>query len=325
MLRRVSLFEDHDGPEMIEPSVQPASLSDLVLADLPGYKQRLLERGAILFRGFDIQSVDDFHEFVTGYSDSHLRYMNRSTPRAQMTTNVYTATNYPRQQEIPLHSENSYQREWPMTVAFCCTLPAAVGGETPIASTREIVRSIGRELTDKFERLGIEYIRHYHDGIDLPWREVFQTGNRDDVTRYCTENGIECAWLEENLLRTSHVAQGIAEHPATGARVFFNQAHLFHVSSTGSAGAAALIQMFGDRLPRHARFGDGSEISAEELALVRRAFGQSARSFGWRRGDVLLLDNMQYAHGRRSYEGRRSVFAALMDPFPSPYRAPTGI
>jgi hypothetical protein len=89
---------------------------------------------------------------------------------------------------------------------------------------------------------------------------------------------------------------------------------LFHVTSLGPAGAQSLIQLFGaDRLPRQSKYGDGGEFAPEDLEEVRAAFRQHEVSFPWQPGDVLLLDNMQVAHGRRPFRGQRKVLASLLD------------
>jgi alpha-ketoglutarate-dependent taurine dioxygenase len=309
------LFDDHDGPMLIRPLKDRLSLSELVASDRAGFKQKLLEHGALLFRGFDVKGVADFDDFVANASDQCLEYMYRSTPRTGMSERVFTATNYPKALEIPLHNENSYQRSWPLTLAFCCTVAAMDGGETPIAPMEWISERIGGDLMDKFEQRGVEYIRHYHKNVDLPWQSVFQTDSPEVVESYCANHDIQCTWLDRGLLRTTQVCHGVAYHPVTQRRVFFNQAHLFHVSSLGQS-ATAMIDMFGaDKLPRHARYGDQEEISADELRTIRHAFKSSQLTFRWHPGDVLLLDNMQYAHGRRPFKGERAVYAALMDPF----------
>jgi hypothetical protein len=43
--------------------------------------------------------------------------------------------------------------------------------------------------------------------------------------------GIEFEWEEGDRLKTRQVCQAVATHPKTGEQVWFNQAHLFHVSS----------------------------------------------------------------------------------------------
>ncbi|ONI93024.1 hypothetical protein ALI22I_00595 [Saccharothrix sp. ALI-22-I] len=99
-----------------------------------------------------------------------------------------------------------------------------------------------------------------------------------------------------------------------GERVFFNQAHLFHVSNLPPEPAAALVNLFGaDRLPRNAYFGDGGELDPADLDRVCAAFRDAAVTFPWLAGGVLLIDNMRVAHGRRPFTGTRKVVASLVD------------
>jgi len=198
-------------------------------------------------------------------------------------------------------------------------VPAESGGETPIADMRRVSAAIGPALLDKFEVNRVRYVRHYRPRVDLAWETVFQTADRQQLAQFCTDNDIVHEWLDKETLRTVQVCQGTAYHPDTGERVFFNQAHLFHRSSLGAAASKAMTDAFGhDRLPRNAYFGDGSELQAEDLEHIRAAYRTEASSFKWRSGDVLLLDNMQVAHGRMPFKGKRRVLAALLDPVPAP-------
>ncbi len=313
MLKYARLFDRDSGPLLIEPQSGCPPLTESIAPCMSDLRLRLLDHGALLFRNFSMPDVGAFDQLVATISSRHLKQLYRSTPRTDITDRVSTATNYPPALEIPLHCENSYQRRWPQLIAFCCIEPAVEGGETPIASMRAVTTHIGERIMSRFEEHGVEYVRHYHEGVDVPWREVFQTDSREQVREHCYQNGIVCDWLGDGLLRTSQVAQGSACHPFTNEKVFFNQAHLFHVSSLGNR-AEAIVSLFGEKLPRHARFGDTSEIPIADLDRVREAFRMNSMIFKWWAGDVLLLDNMQYAHGRHPFRGRRSVFAALMDP-----------
>jgi alpha-ketoglutarate-dependent taurine dioxygenase len=274
----------------------------------------LLEHGAVLLRGFNVHSVDDFARVIDSTGMERINYVYRSTPRTVVADKIFTTTEYPPQQEILLHNENAFQRDWPLKVVFCCLIPAASGGATPLGDMRNITAAIGPALLERFAERGVRYIRHYRRHIDLSWQVVFQTEDPGQVAEFCRAEGIDHEWLDSETLRTSQVAHGAAAHPLSGERVYFNQAHLFHVTSLGEAGAQSLIKMFGaDRLPRHATYGDGQEIAVEDLERVRTAFRQHEVSFPWQSGDVLLLDNMQVAHGRRPFTGERKVLAALLD------------
>ena len=46
---------------------------------------------------------------------------------------------------------------------------------------------------------------------------------------------------------------------------------------------------------------DGSPIDPDALAAIRAVLRQESRAHAWRKGDVLVLDNMLSAHGRRPF------------------------
>src|SRR6185295_3309457 len=92
-------------------------------------KGRLAKIGAVLLRGFRTPSIEEFEEFLNIAAGELVEYSYRSTPRAQVSGRIYTSTEYPAHQSIPLHNEMSYTRQWPMVLGFLCVQPAAEGGE----------------------------------------------------------------------------------------------------------------------------------------------------------------------------------------------------
>lgn len=301
-------------PLMLERNGAASDAAQFVSCHREAVAELLLRHGALLFRGFHVSTVRDFERFVDAVSSERLDYIYGSTPRSAVAQRIFTATEYPASQEIPLHSENSYRRDWPLKLALCCLTPARDGGETPLADLRLVTQRIVPELLERFSQRGVRYVRHYHRYIDLPWQKVFQTQDPATLTEYCEAHDITYEWVGADVLRTEQVAQGTAVHPATGERCIFNQAHLFHVTSLGERATEAMVEHFGaDRLPRQSYYGDGGEIPAADLQLLRHAYSSSAVQVPWRQGDMLLLDNMQAAHGRRTFVGPREVVVALMD------------
>lgn len=274
---------------------------------------RLLdENGALLIRGLRVMGSKQFGsllEMLFGSELLHYRY--RSTPRTELRDNVYTATEYPAHEVIPQHNENSYSRSWPNRIGFLCMLPSKTGGETPIADSRAVYQKIDPAVRAEFEEKRVMYVRNYSD-LDLPWTEVFQTEDPAEVERYCSENDIECEWLEGSRLRTRQVNPASVAHPSTGERVWFNQAHLFHVSSLPSDIRETLVDSLGeDYLPRNCFFGDGSAIDPRCLETVRRAYEETKIKFSWQQNDLLLLDNIRYSHGRESFAGERRILTGM--------------
>jgi len=214
-----------------------------------------------------------------------------------------------------LHNENSYSHAWPLRIWFFCHQPAQAGGATPIADSREVASRLDPALVKRFADLGVMYVRNYRQGMDLPWQEVFQTQDKADVERFCGEAGISCEWRGEEL-RTRQVCQGVVQHPQTGATIWFNQAHLFHPTALGEEIREALLEVYGtEGLPRYACYGDGSPIADSDLATIRDAYRAGMVDVAWEQGDVLLLDNVLVAHGRRPYTPPRRVLVAMTDSF----------
>ena len=275
-------------------------------------REILLREGALLFRDMGIDDVDLFKRTIDAFSGGpRLSYENRSTPRTHLTDRIYTSTEYPAEYAIPLHNENSYTNSWPGTIFFYAAQPSESGGETPIADSRRIYAALDPALRARFESRGVMYVRNYGH-LDLPWQEVFQTEDRGRVEAFCAEAGIGFEWRDGGALRTWQVCQASAAHPQTGETVWFNQAHLFHVSSLPDAQRTALLEACGnDGLPRNAYYGDGSDIEESALDEIRCCYAEHAIAFPWQRGDLLVLDNMLFAHGRMPYRGARRILVGM--------------
>lgn len=73
-----------------------------------------------------------------------------------------------------------------------------------------------------------------------------------------------------------------------------------------------LLSVMGkEELPSNATYGDGTPITIEELDAVRRAYHESEVVYPWQRGDLLVVDNVLVAHGRKPFHGPRRVLAAM--------------
>src|SRR5258708_1936651 len=284
-------------PLLLEPAVEGLSLSSWTTSNRESIQAKLTRHGALLFRGFSAGAVADFEEFMTILAGNLLDYSYRSTPRTQVSGKIFTSTEYPAHQTIPLHNEMSYSRHWPMMLGFFCLQPAAEGGETPIADSRKVLARIEPAIRDRFKEKNVRYVRNYGDALDLPWQEVFQTDDRAAVEDFCREAQIEFAWQADGRLRTSQVCQAIARHPRTEEDVWFNQAHLFHVSSLNAEVRNSLFASAGDEPPRNAYYGDGSPLDDRELDSIRAAYASETIIFKWQQGDVLVIDTMIVAHG----------------------------
>lgn len=311
----VSITDQAPGAEVLPRCVQASpgqSIHALEQSIRDSLDDSLRTAGGVLFRGFNVATPIDFKRFAASFGAPLASYEFGSTPRSKVFAGVYSSTEYPAHQFIPLHNEQAYTRPWPARIWFHCIKASETGGETPICDSRLIYQRMPAEIREAFASRELLYVRNYSGALDLPWQKVFNTEDRAQVERYCQDNDIEWEWKADGELRTRQRCAAVLQHPETGEWVWFNQAHLFHVSAIEPGVRASLLAAVGEEnLPRHVYFGDGSAIPDAMLDTVRAVYDQTAVSFPWEPGDILMLDNRLVAHGRNPYTGDRKVIVAM--------------
>jgi amino acid adenylation domain-containing protein len=301
-------------PLVMEPTLGEVDLVAWAEKNLELIEEKLLEHGGILFRGFGLRSLADFDRATATLCPERVNYFEGSSPRLVLGDNVYTSTEYPPELFVSLHNELSYAHKWPRKILFFCAVEPQVGGETPIADSREIFARIAPEVRQRFVEKGVRYVRNLHGsrGAGLSWQTVFETSQPTAVESYCREGGIEFRWSEDGRLWTSQNRPAAVKHPRTGEMLWFNQAHQFHPSNLGEEEARALLAASDEAdLPINSFYSDGTSLEPEALQEVRNAYDQAMVKFRWREGDLLLLDNMLAAHGRMPFSGPRRIAVAM--------------
>lgn len=302
-------------PLQVEARAEGLELADWAQGRQEMVDDWLVRHGGVLFRGFRVEQAAQFEGAIDVLCGGALDYTERSSPRSPVAGKVYTSTDHPASQPIYLHNEQSYNLRFPRNIAFYCHQPAAEGGATPVADCRNVHRRLDPAIRDRFEERGYRYVRHFHAHYGLSWQDAFQTDDRATVERYCADNQIDCEWRADGVLRTAQRRRTIARHPVSGEETWFNHLTFFHVSTLEPAVRDFLLAAFGeDALPNNTYYGDGAPIEEEVLDRLRRLYAEETVSFPWRRGDVLLLDNMLTAHGRTPFSGARKILTAMARP-----------
>ncbi|UJR11966.1 hypothetical protein I4U23_016144 [Adineta vaga] len=312
-------------PRVYESTTTNRSLS-ILLSFITNNKVKLLKQlhqdGALLFRGFAVDSAEDFSKVVELLADkdkAFLDYKDGISPRTRITNKVFTSTEYPQQFDMALHNEMSYSHTMPSMIFFYCQLPPdeSAGGETPIGNSAAIYNAIDPSIRQDFIDKQLLYITNLPsktNGISLgkTWQDTYQTESKADVETFLKDRDIQFKWLADDRLRTIRLIDGVRQHPDTGEMVWCNHAHLFHPTDLNISTRQTLQKRLEPLdMPKNCFFGNGDIIPDTSLDHIRQVLKQHEIKWTWKTGDILILDNLRTAHGRASFHGERRILVSM--------------
>ena len=163
-----SVFDGVRVPLLIEPSTANRDLAALLAENEQAIHAALLERGAILFRGFGTDSLASFEHAVAAMSADRVGYRYGSTSRTHKGNRIFTATEYPRLRRkfrciTRMRISGNGQRE---SRSAACGPPLMV--ETPLADMRKVMTALAPGVLERFRTRQVRYVRHYHPYVDVP-------------------------------------------------------------------------------------------------------------------------------------------------------------
>ena len=275
--------------------------------------------GFVVFRGYDVQSDQDFHRFVESFGLENFKYADSfsNAVRHNRTDRVFTANEAPPNVEIFLHHEMAQTLTFPGALFFFCEKAAESGGATPICRSDLTLKTLETQnpaFVAKLRSVGVKYRNsmpseaNHESGQGRSWKDTLTVNSAHEAEEKLVALGYQFNWLEDGGLSVQTPALAAVDHFGRGKDVFFNQI---------VAAAAGWTVAADDKEPRLC-FGDDSPIERADLAGTIKAAYQHTVDLKWQTGDVALLDNLKVMHGRRPFEGSRSVLASLCNPISRP-------
>ncbi|MFJ8790573.1 TauD/TfdA family dioxygenase [Streptomyces sp. NPDC102462] len=303
-------------PYEVTPGDSGVEASAAGLLDLLGridLTKVLTAEKALVLRGFGI-TPDTHGGVVDALLPRRLAYVHGNSPRTKVGDNVYTSTEYPAEFVISMHNELSYASSWPARLLFYCEQVPHTGGATPVVDGARWLRSLDAEVREAFSA-GVRYVQNLHDGFGFgkSWQDTFETDDRSTVDAHLAGTGAKWTWTRDGTLRITHLGPATVRHRFTGAEVWFNQADQFHFAGLGEQGAEVREVLPEDELPQAVTFADGRPVPPEYITHIQETGLKLAVDVEWAAGDLLLIDNVLVARGRRPFTGPRRVLVAMSD------------
>lgn len=277
-------------------------------------EKKLASSGAILFRGFPLNSAETFDQFSNAFDYPNFTYKESlsNAVRINFTERVFTANEAPKDVEIYLHHEMAQTPISPSKIFFFCKSSADKGGATPLCRSDmlfEALQEKSPDLAADFESKGLKYTTHmpflddHGSGQGRSWKSTLSVDTKTQAEAKLLELGYSWEWKDDDSLRATTPCLPAVVTLSNQKKVFYNQLIAAYMGWKGvKEDPSSAIT-----------FGDGSHIPASGLELVASLASQFTFDLPWQDGDLALVDNYMTMHGRKPFSGerKRQVLVAL--------------
>jgi len=204
------------------------------------------------------------------------------------------------------HHEMAYIGSSTTMLGFLCHKMPSEGGYTFVSDNIQATNAIlATPFGQKLKDLGICYHRNLTDrrefvgvpevGVYNHWQQSMMTEDPDEAIAEARKRGLDAEWGHNGLLKTRYTVSAFEYFPQLDKNLLY--------SSMADDGAWfdtwPLVQHLpvGER-PLKMTFGDGSEMTYDEKQQFLDVYDDYGIPIEWEVGDVALICNYRFAHGR---------------------------
>jgi alpha-ketoglutarate-dependent taurine dioxygenase len=246
--------------------------------------------GVILFQGFGV----DYQQMKTFAEKFSSRFvLDKDRPIVDLRDQYVTLVD-PGMHYVSPHAENANSPFRPDVIWFCCGVPAAQGGETLFWDGIKIWQNLSEELRQLFIAQKIKF-RQKFPAAD--WKRFLGVGaTLTDVKR--TLNGIPGLTYHINpdqSISIEYVCSAVVKTKYGNQNAFANSLIAEYKNPRGIV-----------------TFADGSPIPSTIINQTQQVINQVTEVISWQKGDLVMIDNSRFLHGRRSFTDRnRRIYSLL--------------
>ncbi|MEZ9232844.1 TauD/TfdA family dioxygenase [Vibrio amylolyticus] len=293
-------------------AANPVSMLDWFETNKSDIHSKLIEHGAVLLRGFPVESADRFEQLLDHSDYKNNPYIGGAAPRVQVTkSRVVTANEAPPSEKIPFHHEMAQTPKPPGYIFFYCDTPSKTGGATSILHSNEICQrffELAPEFAKKIEEQGVRYIRYMPEVTDnaspigRSWKETFNVETREECEDLLREHNMSWSWEDAGVLKTeTSTLPAIRLDKETEQKTFFNSIVAVYDGWNDSRNVSTQAVVSGA----------GSLMDADVMEKTKQAMDELSVNFRWQKGDVLLVNNYTVLHARQPFTGQRRILASV--------------
>lgn len=237
--------------------------------------------------------------------DHEMAYEGGANPRNNIEPNVYEV-GAPLAAWLHYHHEMAYIGQSTRMVSFLAHRALPWRGATFVSDNVQATEALlATEFGQKLKELGICYHRNLTDraafhnrleeGVYNHWQKSLDTEDPEVAEERAQARGLVTEWGPDRLLRTKYYVSAFEYFPQLDRNLLY--------ASVADHGmwfdAWPLVQHlpYADR-PLNLTFGDDSELTTDELRQFVAVYDQFGLPIDWRQGDLAVICNYRFAHGR---------------------------
>jgi len=253
------------------------ALSTLPIAELIAAYKRY---GAVLLRGFEVE-LSEFRDLTRSLCTGSV--FNESPGRLVIDREQNIQTVNLGYEPFPLHPELSREPWKPDICFFWCMKAPSKGGETTVCDGVDIVRRLPPAVRNAFSKRRLRY-QQPATAAEI----VFWLGSPEPDAATMANPPPHCPYSFERIngqiyrtfLRPALHTPMFSDEPAFGNFLFFGR--------------------YFNRQRIFPTFENGEIVPDDLLAEVKAVSDQLEHPVAWKPGDIVILDNTRFMHGRRA-------------------------
>lgn len=282
----------------------PAPFATLSDSDPSRVKQALKEAGVVVIRAG--ASLEDFETLSERLMIPVVHHStSKAVERDPVSADATTSTVNKGMDYIPLHREASYAPGCPDLLMLYCVRPPTEAGETFVCDGVELVEAMPAATRDFVKDAVLKWS---WKSEPERWKAMLGASSKEEAQAKL--NFIEKRLPPHEKL-ASHfdgetldgVFQTLCVIPTKwgGLRSFCNSLLIYHYRDTSP---------FYPKTQYTPTLDDGSPFPSDVLQEITELAVERTRDLTWQEGDILIVDNSRFMHGRRAFTdtNRRILF-----------------
>lgn len=239
----------------------------------------LFERkGLIIFRDFKI-NPKDLTEIVSKYTETFANDAQRRENRMnqKIVNNVDKG-----KEEMALHSEASFSPNWPEIVWFFCNIapPTGKGGETTVCDGIKLWDSLSADVKNFFQLNPIKY------ELEIPIQNLKKQKLEKKWILNFQGSGNGKLDYNKGILKITQIRFAVQQSRIPGKLCFSN--HTLYKNTDPTIINWGTI--------------DNKKIPYNIIKEVEEKSKKITFDLNWKKGDLVMIDNKRFMHGRRSFK-----------------------